>query len=254
MGSGYSPSRCLLAILLVLTLFNLAFSGCLEEENGDEEGDDGGTPRFLRSHFRAPETSYVEDQVTLDPSNSSAAKGRTLVKFNWDFGDESNTSTESKDPINHKYSKGGRYDVKLEIIDSANESSNYTQRVNVLAEDFHDEPEGTISLYYAGAADEMDYNWDAEPLWHDLYINYTFTCTRGAGDYLYELRNDTGERYYQEQDSISNGEVISGELHYVPTDIDGYEGRLQLNYEILQATSGDGVEVTWEYVIDVKIR
>lgn len=72
----------------------------------------------------APTTAEAASEVQL----GSSAASTTGLSFSWDFGD-GKTSTEASPK--HQYSKGGDYDIRLKVSNSAGNSREQTVRVAI---------------------------------------------------------------------------------------------------------------------------
>jgi PKD repeat protein len=82
------------------------------------------TPVFVFS----PGTPVIGQAVQFNASASTAAPGRTLVGFAWNWGDG---ATGSGQLASHAYAAAGTYNVTLTIADDAGQSSTATQAVPV---------------------------------------------------------------------------------------------------------------------------
>jgi PKD repeat protein len=82
------------------------------------------TPAFVFS----PSAPVVGQAVQFNASASTAATGRSLVGFAWNWGDG---ATGSGQLASHSYALAGTYNVTLTVADDAGQSSTATQTVNV---------------------------------------------------------------------------------------------------------------------------
>jgi PKD repeat protein len=83
----------------------------------------------LTALFTFSPTSPARNQsVYFDASTSTAALGRTIVSFNWNFGDG---ATGSGRTTNHTYAQDGRYTVVLTIADDIGQTATKSDNVPV---------------------------------------------------------------------------------------------------------------------------
>jgi hypothetical protein len=95
----------------------------------------GGKETTGPSENKAPEANaggpyagYVNQAITFDGSGSTAALGRTISSYSWNFGDGI-TGTGEK-PV-HTYSVDGEFTVTLTVTDSAGASNTDTITVKI---------------------------------------------------------------------------------------------------------------------------
>lgn len=76
----------------------------------------------------SPQTPQVLQAVNFDGSLSTPGTGRTIVRFNWDFGDgEAKTGVKTT----HDYAVSGVYLVTLVVTDDAGQTARSSQPVTV---------------------------------------------------------------------------------------------------------------------------
>jgi PKD repeat protein len=87
-------------------------------------GVNGPTANFTLS----PDAPGVNQQVFLDANLSKAEPGRTITRYDWNFGDGGSGSgvTES-----HRFSRAGAFTVSLTVTDSAGKTGTATKSVTV---------------------------------------------------------------------------------------------------------------------------
>ena len=87
-------------------------------------GVNGPTVSFTLS----PEGPGVNQQVFFDANGSKAEPGRTITRYDWNFGDGGFGSgvTES-----HRFTRAGAFTVSLTVTDSAGKTGNATKSVTV---------------------------------------------------------------------------------------------------------------------------
>ena len=80
------------------------------------------------SFVLSPDSPGVNQQVFLDANASKAEPGRTITRYDWNFGDGGFGSgvTES-----HRYSRPGAFTVSLTVTDSAGKTGTATKSVTV---------------------------------------------------------------------------------------------------------------------------
>lgn len=116
-------------------------------------------------------TQQVTDQtVNVDASASSAASGRSITSYSWDFGDGS--SSETGKTASHEYGAGGAYPVTLTVTDSGGLTASTTKQVTIVGQ--HQPPTASFdatvndldvavdasgSQASDGAALSYDWNW-----------------------------------------------------------------------------------------------
>jgi PKD repeat protein len=90
----------------------------------DVAGVNGPTATFTLS----PDAPGVNQQVFLDGNASKAEPGRTLTRYDWNFGDGGSGSgaTES-----HRFTRAGAFTVSLTVTDSAGKTGNASKSVTV---------------------------------------------------------------------------------------------------------------------------
>lgn len=86
-------------------------------ENMAPEADAGG-----------PYVGYVNQAITFDGSGSTAASGRTISSYSWNFGDG---STETGEKPLHTYNIDGEFTVTLTVTDSTGASNTDTTTVKI---------------------------------------------------------------------------------------------------------------------------
>lgn len=75
-----------------------------------------------------PQTPQVLQPVNFDGSLSTPGTGRTIVRYNWDFGDgEAKTGVKTT----HDYTVSGVYLVTLVVTDDAGQTARSSQPVTV---------------------------------------------------------------------------------------------------------------------------
>ena len=75
-----------------------------------------------------PYAGYVNQSITFDGSGSTAASGRTISSYSWNFGDG---STETGEKPLHTYNIDGEFTVTLTVTDSAGASNTDTITVKI---------------------------------------------------------------------------------------------------------------------------
>ena len=87
----------------------------------------GGTPPTAWP-IVSPSDPTVGDEVFFNASGSTAASGRTIVSYSWEFGDGQGVSTVSS---SHRYRAPGTYIVVLEVTDDRGQSGTATTQLVV---------------------------------------------------------------------------------------------------------------------------
>ena len=77
----------------------------------------------------SPTTPAVGQQVFLNASASTAAPGRRIVSYTWDFGD--GTPAGSGVQVSHVYGRAATYTITLTVTDDAGRSSTVSQTVPI---------------------------------------------------------------------------------------------------------------------------
>lgn len=98
----------------------------------EHQGADLPVAYIQFSNYVSKNTGYEPFKVTFDGGKSYAPEGRSIVSYEWDFGDG---STGSGVTANHTFAVG-RYTVKLIVTDSAGYKHTASQRFNVTASEF----------------------------------------------------------------------------------------------------------------------
>jgi PKD repeat protein len=86
-----------------------------------------------------PQASFVSSPtdpttatiVNFNASQSTAPEGRSIVKYEWDFGDGVSFSSTSSAKASHGYTAEGQYIVTLTVTDSAGQKASESNRVIV---------------------------------------------------------------------------------------------------------------------------
>jgi PKD repeat protein len=78
-----------------------------------------------------PSNPVVNDPVTFDASASFASDG-TIVRYVWNFGDET-TSDETIPTVTHSFASAGNYTITLTVVDDQGISSSNTTPLTVSA-------------------------------------------------------------------------------------------------------------------------
>jgi PKD repeat protein len=92
---------------------------------------DGATPTALFDF--SPSAPQVGQQVFFNAARSTAATGRTIARYDWDYGDGRQDSGQLTWEV---YNKAGRYTVTLSVTDDAGKKSSSSQNVLVGGTDF----------------------------------------------------------------------------------------------------------------------
>lgn len=92
-------------------------------------------------------SGYAPFKVAFDGSNSYAPEGRSIVSYEWDFGDGSTGSGVS---VKHTFS-AGQYLVKLTVTDSSGDQHTASQKFDILPSEFPN-----LYLYLPFDADCLD--------------------------------------------------------------------------------------------------
>jgi len=76
----------------------------------------------------SPDSPGVNQQVFFDANSSAASPGRTITRYDWNFGDGGfgSGATES-----HRFSRAGTFQVSLTVTDSAGKTGTASKSVNV---------------------------------------------------------------------------------------------------------------------------
>ena len=83
------------------------------------------TPVFVFS----PSTPVIGQVIQFNASASTAAAGRSIVNYVWNWGD--GTPNNSGQTVSHSYTLAAAYNVTLTVTDDAGQSATITQTVNV---------------------------------------------------------------------------------------------------------------------------
>jgi PKD repeat protein len=75
-----------------------------------------------------PAAPTVASGVNFDGTASTAAAGRTITVYSWNFGD---TLTATGSKPSHSYAAAGTYTVTLTVTDSAGRTATATQSVRI---------------------------------------------------------------------------------------------------------------------------
>ncbi|MET0819338.1 MAG: PKD domain-containing protein [Aeromicrobium sp.] len=114
------------------------------------------THRDLGVGQQPPVASFQSDATNLvasfDAGDSSAAVGRNIASYAWDFGDQ--TAAGSGATTSHSYSAAGSYTVKLTVTDSEGASSSTSKVVTVTAP--HPAPVARFSVDQTGMSASFD--------------------------------------------------------------------------------------------------
>jgi PKD repeat protein len=79
----------------------------------------------------SPTEPAVNQNIAFNASGSTAAAGREIVKYTWDFGAGAGPQAGNA-TINHKYVAVGTYNVTLKVTDDAGKTATVTVAVTVL--------------------------------------------------------------------------------------------------------------------------
>jgi PKD repeat protein len=80
----------------------------------------------------SPTEPAVNKPIAFNASGSTAAAGREIVKYTWDFGAGAGPQTTGNATINHTYGAVGTYNVTLMVTDDAGKTATVTVSVTVL--------------------------------------------------------------------------------------------------------------------------
>jgi PKD repeat protein len=88
----------------------------------------GGVANPLASFTVSPDSPGVNQQVFVDANASTASPGRTISRYDWNFGDGGfgSGATES-----HRFTRAGTFTVGLTVTDSAGKTGTSTKTVTV---------------------------------------------------------------------------------------------------------------------------
>jgi PKD domain len=85
-------------------------------------------PVLTASFTVSPPTGKIGDQVMVNGSASSAAPGRRIVAYDWDFGDG---RKKSGNPSSHDYDAEGTFAIILTVTDDAGQMAMTTRPVTI---------------------------------------------------------------------------------------------------------------------------
>ena len=89
----------------------------------------------IASFTVSPSNPVPGQLVNFDGSASTSTGGRTIAEWTWNYGDGSDTVTESDPLTSHAYAAEGTYVVRLTVRDTAGRTGTTTQTVTVALPD-----------------------------------------------------------------------------------------------------------------------
>ncbi|WP_135827178.1 PKD domain-containing protein [Halorussus ruber] len=119
-----------------------------------------------------PEYHVVGERIVLDASESTDNSGPPSDEYEWDFGDGTNGTSDSR--VAHTYDETGTYEVTVEVSDPAGNTDTETITVEIVEEDTEsptaradlpDEIEAGATLTFDGGDSDdnrgiQTYRWD----------------------------------------------------------------------------------------------
>jgi PKD repeat protein len=79
----------------------------------------------------SPSEPTAGSVVTFNGLTSTAAAGRRIVGYSWDFGDPNDRTPGSGPQTQHRYAAAGGYNVTLTVTDDLGRTSSLAQTVDV---------------------------------------------------------------------------------------------------------------------------
>jgi PKD repeat protein len=129
-----------------------------------------------------PTTVARGGSVTLDGSASSDAdSGDTIATYTFNFGDGSQTVTQSTATVNHIYDTAGQYAATLKVTDSRGKESNNTALVDIYV---NTPPTAALTASPTSGKSPLSVSFNAsgssDPDPGDVISSYTFTFGDGS--------------------------------------------------------------------------
>lgn len=126
-GSGKTTSHAWSApgtYTVVLTVTNDGGKSASTSQTVTVAAGAAPTANFVFS----PTSPGIGQQIQFNASQSTAAAGRTLVQYNWNFGDG---ETQSGVVVNKNYNQTGTFSVTLTVQDDAGQTATVSRTVTV---------------------------------------------------------------------------------------------------------------------------
>jgi PKD repeat protein len=130
--------------------------------------------------------------LSFDPTPTTPSLGRTLVKYEWSFGDSAGDVRQTPATVVHSYSKAGEYYVKLEVTDNlgVKDKRIVDLLVKSLAADIRVSPsEGDVNTTFDFSADRSrsDDGFIKSYDWEIVDANGQSVTTNSNTDFSYQF-------------------------------------------------------------------
>lgn len=140
------------ALFVVPMLALVAFAGCLDQADLDEDETDDQTPQAVLETTR--DVGWTDDSFTFDAQSSADPNGE-IVSWRFEFGDGQTMEVTDVEEarVQHTYETGGEYTVNVTVTDDGagqDDALSDTAQVRIAVNEMHEVP--THAVYAVPAS------------------------------------------------------------------------------------------------------
>jgi len=177
-------------------------------------------------------------EMTLDASASSSPNG-AIANYSWDFGD-GNSDVGSNDTVQYNWTAGGWRNVTLTVTDEADESSEATQQLRVIPQDYEVDYSDGQAIIISNAED--DEQFPVEVFLEAIYLNLTVNCNTGSLSYMLAVLDADGAELWTDSGTLGGGDSATHPVSVFGNATGDYTITIEIDNENITPTGA-----SWDF-------